>query len=114
MSIRPSGAVVFVNNDLTSNVQSFIVKQLHITEVIDGYTFDARIASDSDYLTKLCQLDLRIMVVRSFDELENRSLASVVIFVSHGLAAILENKLGPPGLTFPVVDLTWGKLCVFN
>jgi hypothetical protein len=110
----PPGAVVFVNNDLTDNVRDFLVRQLRISEVIDGYVFDDRMAADPDYKTKLCQLCQRIMVVRSYEELESRELADVAIFVSHGLAAILKNNFGPHGTTHTVVDLTWGKLCIYS
>lgn len=112
MVLRPSG-IVFVNNDLTDNVRAHLVKQLHINEVLDGYVFDDRVASDPEYLNRIRQFQLRVMVVRSFEELENRQLADVVIFVSHGLAAILENNFGPHGQTYAVLDLTWPQLCVF-
>jgi len=110
----PSGAVIFVNNDLTDNVRNYLVRQLRISDVVDGYVFDDRIAADADYKNKLAQLGLRIMVVRSYEELENRDLADVAIFVSHGLAAILKNNYGPHGQTYEVLDLTWGQLCIFQ
>ena len=113
MVLRPAG-VVFVNNDLTTSVQDALVKQLHITEVIDGYVFDERIVNNSAYVDIVKQLDQRILVVRSFEELTNRTLADVVIFVSAGLASVLNNKFGPPGETSAVCRLTWGKLCIFT
>lgn len=113
MAIRPA-AIVFVNNDLTDNVSNMLVRQLHIDEVIDGSTFDARVAADPNYPRTIKANDDRLMVVRSFRELENRTLADVVIFVAHGLAAVEENKFGPKAQTYPVVDLTWGKLCIFS
>ena len=109
----PSGAVVFVNNDLTDNVRDYLVRQLRISDVVDGYVFDDRIASDPDYKDKLAQLGLRIMVVRPYTELENRDLADVAIFVSHGIASILKNNYGPHGQTYKVLDITWGQLCIF-
>ena len=113
MAIRPA-AIIFVNNDLTASVKAMLIKQLHITEAIDGYVFDARVAADSNYPATIKANDQRLMVIRSFLELDNRALANVVIFVSHGLAAILENNFGPKGLTHTVVNLTWGKLCIFS
>lgn len=113
MVLRPAG-IVFVNNDLTTSVQSALVKQLHITEVIDGYVFDDRIVNNANYVDAIKLLDQRIMVVRSFEELTNRALADVVIFVSHGVASVLDNKFGPPGVTSAVCRLTWGKLCIFE
>ncbi len=107
------GAIVFVNADLTSQVQAHLVKQLHISEVIDGYVFDDRVTADSSYPATVRNQKLRLMVVRSFEELENRDLADVVIFVKAGLAAIEKNGFGPPGLTFPILNLYWQKLGIF-
>ena len=112
MGIRPA-AIIFVNNDLTTNVQERLVRQLHIDEVIDGYAFDDRVTADPNYPSNIKQLNLRLMVVRSFEELENRALADVVIFVKAGLAAVLKNNFGPPAFTCEVLDIYWGKLSVY-
>lgn len=112
MAIRPSG-IIFVNNDLTTSVQNMLVKQLHINDVFSGDEFDAIISLDPTYPDKINQLDRRVLVIRPFTEDTNRSLADVVGFVSHGLISIEKNNFGPPGITSTVVDLTWGKLCIF-
>lgn len=109
MVLRPAG-VVFVNADLTTNVQTVLVKQLQISEVTDGYSFDTVVASNSEYVNGLKRLNYRLLVVRSFEETTNRNLADVVIFVSHGLASVLMNKFGPHGITFPVSRLSWKQL----
>ncbi len=113
MIIRPAG-IIFVNNDLTTSVQNALVKQLHIDEVIDGYTFDARAAAEPSYVSIIKQLDLRIMVVRPYTELDNRILADIAVFASHGLAAVLKNNFGPHGVTHPICRLTWNKICIFD
>jgi len=112
MGIRPS-AIIFVNNDLTDNVRNMLVTQLHITEVIDGYVFDDRMVADANYLTTVRALDQRIMVVRSYFELNNRALADIAIFVAHGLVGVLKNNFGPRGITHSIINLTWGKLGIF-
>ncbi len=106
-------AIIFVNNDLTNQAQSFIVTQLHISEVIPGETFDARVAADSEYVNKVKQLGLRLLVVRSFVELTNRELADIVIFVKNGMAAVESGKYGPPTKSFLVRNLYWGQLGIF-
>ena len=113
MTIRPA-AIIFVNNDLTDSVRAMLITQLYISEVIDGYVFDTRVAADAAYPATIKAECKRLMVVRSFLELENRALADIVVFVSHGLAAILKNGFGPKGQTHSVVNLTWGKLCIFS
>jgi hypothetical protein len=112
MAIRP-GAIVFVNNDLTPSVLATLVRQLHINEVLDGYVFDERVAANSNYADEVRANNSRLMVIRSFEELENRTLADVAVFVSHGLANVLKNNFGPPSITTAVCRITWGKLCVF-
>jgi len=109
----PAG-IIFVNNDLTVSVRNALVKQLYINDHMTGAEFDAIIAADPDYPAKVKQLNQRIMVIRSFEEDANRALADVVIFVAHATAAIEANNFGPPGLTYPVDSLTWGKLCVYK
>lgn len=107
-------AIILVNNDLVDQVRSHLVTQLHITEVIDGYVFDDRIAANSSYPDTIRADGYRLMVVRSFAELESRELADVAIFIKNGLASVLKNNFGPPGATFEVLNLHWGQLCIFQ
>lgn len=111
--IAPS-AIIFCNNDLTVNVESMLVKQLYIDEVIDGYIFDARLEANASYLAQVKAAHQRLLVIRPFTELDNRTLADVVIFIKAGLASIEENKFGPPNQTYPVVNLTWSKLGIYD
>lgn len=113
MTVAPP-AIIFCNNDLTENVKNAIVRQLFIDEAIDGYVFDDRVAADADYPNQIKRSNIRLLVIRSFEEMGNRTLADLVIFVKAGLAAVEENKFGPPGFTLPVVGLSWGALGVFR
>ena len=106
-------AIIFVNKDLVDQVRAHIVKQLHISEAMDGYVFDNRVAADPDYVSKIHRLNVRILVERPFTELTNRELADVAIFVKNGLASVETKKYGPPGQTVPVLDITWGALAIF-
>lgn len=109
----PKG-IVFINNDLTESTRKALFTQLYITDYYDGYTFDSIIAANPDFPTFVKNNNMRIAVVRSFFEHDNRDLADVVIFVTHGTASILKNKFGPPSSTYRVAELTWQKLCVFD
>ncbi len=111
MSLLPS-AIVFINNDLTPNVEAMLVRQLFISQVVDGYTFDNNIISN-DYLPSLKQNNKRLMVVRSFLEPQNRELADIVLFCKMGLAAVEINKFGPHGFTLPITKLYWGILGIY-
>ena len=120
MTIYPA-ALILVNNDLTDNVQNMLVRQLAIDEVYNGSEFDYIVALEDgyydgyvDYAQHIRRAQKRTMVVRSFDSVLNRDIFDVVIFVKAGLAAIEENKFGPHGFTYPVVNLTWKKLGVFQ
>lgn len=98
-------AIVFINDDLSSFVQSTLVKQLYAAEAITGEEFDARVAADPTYATAVRQAGLRVLVIRDLSDTTNRELADVVIFVKAGLASVLETKFGPPGLTLPISTL---------
>ncbi|HVI40592.1 MAG TPA: hypothetical protein VM577_08030 [Anaerovoracaceae bacterium] len=106
-------AIVFVNHDLTDDVKNMLVRQLHINEVMDGYVFDDRVAANPGYADLVHHSNLRIMVVRSFFEMQNRNLADLVLFVKAGLASAEVNKFGPPGDTFQVVNIHWGQFALF-
>lgn len=113
MVARPA-AIIFVNNDLTDNVQDMLSKQLHITNTMTGQEFDDLLISDPDFVHKVKQFDLRVLVIRSMEELTNRDKADVVCFFKNGLISVLDNNFGPPNMTLRVVDLYWGNLNIFG
>ncbi len=98
-------AIIFINDDLSVFVQDTLVKQLYAKEAITGEEFDARVAADPNYTTAAKQAGFRILVIRDLSDTTNRELADIVIFVKAGLASVLENKFGPPGLTLPITTL---------
>jgi len=113
MTIPPG--IIICNDDLSSNVQDMIVRQLYIDQVVDGYTFDSYVVADPNYVTKIKQVNKRILVVRTFADratVTTWELADVVCFVKAGLIAKLtgKNKKGAPGPTIQIVDLTWAWL----
>lgn len=112
MGALPS-AIIFVNNDLVPQVQAHIEKQLHISQTLDGYAFDATLISDTTFITNVTAQNRRILVIRPFTELENRTIADVTIFVKNGMAAVLQNNFGGPLATFPLINLHWSQLGVF-
>lgn len=112
MIVLPS-AIVFVNADLTQNVLTKLSTQLFITDIMDGYTFDGYVADDTSYVATLKANNKRALVIRPITQLTNRNLADVVIFIKMGLASIEQNKFGPPGQTYKVLELYWGKLGIF-
>lgn len=103
-------AIIFCNKDLTANTQAALVRQLFINEVMDGYEFDLRVALDPNYPSIVHLNNLKILVVRPFYELTNRTLADVAIFVKAGMAAVENNKFGPPNKTYPIDRLTLNSL----
>lgn len=107
-------AIIFVNNDLVEQVKEHIIRQLHINQVYDGYVFDGYLVDNPTFLDDVKAQNLRILVIRSFQELENRELADVAAFVKNGLISIEQNKFGPPRPAFRVLDIAWGKLGIFD
>lgn len=103
-------AIIFINTDLTTSIQSTLTTQLMLSEIIDGYEFDSRVAADPNYPTEVHLNKLRVMVMRSGSDLTNRNLADLVLFVKAGLAYVESNKYGTPGQTYPVAHLQLGEL----
>jgi hypothetical protein len=109
----PSG-IVFVSNDhLPDQIRDTIITQLYITSTLDGYEYDDIINNNPDFPRQVKNTNQRIMVIRSFTELESRDTADVAILVTNGMAFIENNKFGPPGYTYRIPELTWGKLFVY-
>jgi len=108
------GAIIFMNDTVPDQVRDTLRKQLFITTLMDGATFDGYVSANPSYPTWVRNHRDRVMVMRSFRELDNRTLADVVIYVNNGMAAIEDNKFGPPGLTYRVAELYWGKLSVYE
>lgn len=116
MSIVIPFGIIFVNDDLAlPSAENFLIKQLFITQTLDGYTFDANLAS-TNYLPTLKQFNQKVLVLRSYCEFANRNsnanwtVADVVIYVKNGLIFVEKNKFGPHGFTCKFEEVTWGKL----
>jgi hypothetical protein len=108
-------AIIFVNNDLDGYLQATLEKQLFIAESMTDVEFNARVVAIPNYPDIVHLQGLRILVIReTFRDYTNRNLADVVIFVKGGLATILKNNLGPPGLSLPVERLNIYALLRYN
>ena len=112
----PSG-IIFVNSEISPSVQEKLVVQLFIDYILTGDEFDAMILADSTYPEKVKLFGKRTLVIRSYDQnnivnnIPNRELADIVLFVAHGLANMLTSSGHSP--TIPVVNITWGEFGIF-
>lgn len=110
----PSG-IIFINSDINQILQDTLTSQLHITDVMSGSEFDARVSNNPYYPNIVHGSNLRILVIReSFQDLTNRDLADVVIFLKQGLASIEKDNYGPPGKTVPYNRLTIYDILRYN
>lgn len=111
------GFVIFANDDLVDQIKNVLRSQLFLDEIISGDDFDGYVLADgysvtdgeifqSDYVDGLKSKKKRVLVVRSFTNLQNKQLADVVIFIKAGLASIQKNNFGPPMQTYPASSLT--------
>lgn len=107
-------AIIIVNNDLSTQVQRVMVRQLRIDQVLDGYTFDQYIEADSSWPNNIRNIhEQRILVIRDLREHQNREHADIVAFIAHGLITTEYNKFGPPVCAYPVLNIHWGQLCQY-
>jgi hypothetical protein len=112
----PAG-IVFVNSDISDSVKDKLITQLFIDYVLTGDEFDAMIVADPTYPAKIKQFRKRTLVIRTYaqgnivNNIPNRSLADILLFVANGMANMLTNCGHSP--SFPVVSVTWGDFGVF-
>ena len=118
-------AIIFVNDHtntsilgilqtettISQSIDGTIASQLQVNDVISLSEFNARVAADPNYPTFIHLNKLRLLVILDdFQDLTNRNLADIVLYIKAGLASVLKNNFGPPGLTLPVVRLNLWNL----
>lgn len=113
----PSG-IIFVNSDISPSVQEKLVTQLFIDYVLTGDEFDANVNADPNYPIEVKQFRKRVLVIRSFDQgnivnnIPNRELADIILFVANGLANVLTKSGHAP--SFPIINIHWGQFNIFE
>lgn len=107
-------AVIFINADLVAEVQGVFARQMFLTEIIDGPTFDARLAANPNYVSFVHINQQRILVIRSLFDQTNRQSADIVLFAKAGLVSVLINKVGPVGITLPIDRVSLRALITLN
>jgi hypothetical protein len=113
MSARPA-ALILVNDNLPTTVQDLLVKQLFVDIVLDGYDFDQAVLLNPNYAMEIKEDNLRLLVNRDLSDMTNRYLFDVVLYFRNGLVSVLEDRVGPPSDTWPVLSLTWEKIGIYN
>lgn len=102
------GAIIFLNSNISEQVLSVTKNQLYTHQTIDLNTFNSDV---NNYINLKLQKNERILVlINDFTNHQSRDEADVVIYISFGLAYILKNNFGPPGLCFQVDKLYLQKL----
>lgn len=121
MASAPLSGIVFVNNNISGSMQETLINQLFIDIVLTGDEFDAKVRdgysdgyTDGYYLNNIKMNSQRVMVIRTFaqndmvNNIPNRELADVILFVKNGLANVVTKDGHKP--TFSVINLYWGVL----
>jgi hypothetical protein len=108
MSVYPP-AIIYCNNDLTDGTESRLIRQLYIDETMDGYTFDANVAGDANYISNQKLAGKRIMVVRDLYQLDY-SNADLVIYLKYNLVTVDKNATCGVRATFELTNLNWKEL----
>jgi hypothetical protein len=102
-------AIIFINNDIENSINT-LSTQLFIHEIITKQQFDNRMIANPNYAQSIYLDNIRLVVLLvDMNDLLHRDLADVVLFYSHGLIKVQDNKYGPPGNTFNL-----NKITIFN
>jgi hypothetical protein len=108
-------AIIFINADINAGIQSTLKSQLHLNDIMSDKEFDARVQADPNYPQNVHLQGLRILVIRqNFQDVTNRNLADVVLFVKQGQATVEKNNFGPPGLTLAISRINIYELLRYN
>lgn len=103
-------SIIFVDSGISQEVLSVLERQLYSTETMTGTEFDQRLIVDPNYPKIIKLNNLRVIVVRPFNDYTNREVADFAIFVKAGLLTIEDMNNGPPAATFPVDRIYLSKL----
>lgn len=108
-------AIVFVNADLGSGIQTKLTAQLLIDEVMTNIEFNNRVSVDPNYPLEVHSNGLRILVLLpSLMDFTNRNLADVVLFAKGGLVTIEQDNNGPPMQSYQVDRVNIYDLLRYN
>jgi len=104
-----------IYGDLDGNGKATLEDQLYIHDTITGAEFDSRMISNPNYPNIIHNLGYRVLVIRhDFIDHTNFEYADIVMFVKHGMASIIKNNYGPPGLTIPLQRIEIHQLLRYN
>lgn len=103
----PSG-IIFCNSNISSSVLNTLKQQLYVHTTIDISEYNNNLNYYNNL--KITNKQRILVLISDFNITENRGEADVVIYISFGLAYILKNNFGPPGLCLNVDRLYIHKL----
>ena len=109
-------AIIFINSDINDLMKNTLITQLEINDYITFDEFNARVAADPNYTDVIHLNKIRVMVVLpTFQDYTNRTLADIVLFLKAGLATVEKNNFGPPKLSLPLQRLNiWNLIYGIN
>lgn len=108
-------AIIFLNADINDTVKNTLVSQLYIDESMTFAEFNSRQTVDPNY-AKIVHLQGRriLVILPTFRDLTNRTLADVVLFYNQGQVTVEKNNFGPPGLSLPIARVNIYTLLRYN
>lgn len=110
MNSYPS-AIIYINHELSEQVKSAIQRQLFIHQTFTVNDFDDLLLSDGYYINEVRGKNKRILVIADYSQtLENKDVADVILTFKNGLLYVLDNKVGPPGITMNTSSISINKL----
>jgi len=97
--------VAFVNDNISESIQTVLMQQLMLSEILSMEEFTLRIQNNPNYADIVRGLGQRIVVLKKMYDKSYNDVADIILFCRNGLIAVESSKIGPPGITFEIKNI---------
>ena len=94
--------LIAINTDLSSEVLSITQQQFFIDDTINNEELTARFNADPNYLSEIHGNNLRVLVVKPANDLNNLDKFDLILYFKNGLISVEGCKYGGVGISYPL------------
>ena len=104
------GAIIFINNEISSQEKLTLQNQLVITEIISSEELDLRINKNPNYPQIIRSSGIKLLVTIPTNDLNTKNIADLVLFLKQDLIYVVSNKSGGSGQAFKLSNINVNTL----